>query len=212
MSAYCLFVVVGEILCFLLLSNTHQPYNNLELCVNYDDHRHNGSSCLTREGALDANGTECRQSSWQASQNTETGESNHSRSQSFTLGQKNHPKLTNPAQDLLRRACSVTFGRQGGKSPALALPDNVGRPSAPHNMSDAEGASNVSSASSDECDTLSRSTSRGSLLSTYSSSGMVNVGLVSFDRTEGSEIGSELLTLPQRKEDPIHSTPPSVLV
>uniref|UniRef100_A0A2C9WRN7 RING-type E3 ubiquitin transferase n=3 Tax=Manihot esculenta TaxID=3983 RepID=A0A2C9WRN7_MANES len=165
----------------------------------------------TKEGALDANGTECRQSSQQASQNTETGQSNHSRSQSFTLGQKNHPKLTNPAQDLLRRACSVTFGRQGGKSPALALPDNDGRPSAPHNMSDAEGASNVSSASSDECDTLSRSTSRGSLLSTYSSSGMVNVGLVSFDRTEGSEIGSELLTLPHRKEDPIHSTPPSVL-
>ncbi|KAF2315302.1 hypothetical protein GH714_038764 [Hevea brasiliensis] len=167
--------------------------------------------CKYREGALDANGTELRPSLQQASPNTEIGQSNHLRSQSITLGQKSYPRLTNPAQDLFRRARSVTFGHQGGKSLTPASLDNIGGPSTSQNRSDAEGASSVSSASSDDCDALSRSTSQGSLLSTYPSSGMVNVGLVPLDRTEGSENGSELSTPAQLKEDPHHSTPSSVL-
>ncbi|KAJ9171387.1 hypothetical protein P3X46_014766 [Hevea brasiliensis] len=162
----------------------------------------------TKEGALDANGTELRPSLQQASPNTEIGQSNHLRSQSITLGQKSYPRLTNPAQDLFRRARSVTFGHQGGKSLTPASLDNIGGPSTSQNRSDAEGASSVSSASSDDCDALSRSTSEGSLLSTYPSSGMVNVGLVPLDRTEGSENGSESAQL---KEDIHHSTPSSVL-
>ncbi|XP_048236169.1 U-box domain-containing protein 33 isoform X2 [Ricinus communis] len=136
----------------------------------------------TKEGTLDEKDTELRPSTQQASPNPET--------------------------DLLRRAHSVTFGRQGGKVSTSVTPDDVGGPSTSQSRPDAEGAS---SPSSDECDMLSRSASQGSLLSTCSSNGTANLGMLSLVRTEGRKLGSELSTLHLPKEDLRLPSPPSVL-
>eukprot|EP00258_Populus_trichocarpa_P024766 XP_024440785.1 U-box domain-containing protein 33 isoform X4 [Populus trichocarpa] len=76
-------------------------------------------------------------------------------------------------------------------------------PSTP-SRSDADG-------SSDQYDALSRSTSQNSVLSSRSSSGMANVALIPLLGIEGSEIGSELSTVPHQKVDLFQSSPPSVL-
>ncbi|XP_050204107.1 U-box domain-containing protein 33-like isoform X2 [Mercurialis annua] len=62
----------------------------------------------TKEATLVESDTEeFRPFSQPASPNVETGQSNHLRSQSITLGQSNQPRLTNPVQDLFRRAHSI---------------------------------------------------------------------------------------------------------
>ncbi|KAG6748109.1 hypothetical protein POTOM_048010 [Populus tomentosa] len=65
--------------------------------------------------------------------------------------------------------------------------------------------------SSDQHDALSSSTSQNSVLSTSSSSGTASVALIPLLGIEGSEIGSELSTVPHQKEDVFQSSPPSVL-
>ncbi|XP_050204106.1 U-box domain-containing protein 33-like isoform X1 [Mercurialis annua] len=162
----------------------------------------------TKEATLVESDTEeFRPFSQPASPNVETGQSNHLRSQSITLGQSNQPRLTNPVQDLFRRAHSVTFGRQGGKVSTFLSSDNVGRPSTSQSRPDAEGALSVSS---DELDTLSRSTSQGSVLSTCSSNGTAVLGMAV--KNVGRRNGAELSVLHQPKEDLSRSSPPSVLV
>lgn len=156
-----------------------------------------------REGALDGTGTDVGSSSQQTSPHTEAGQLSHMRSQSIALGQNHFVKLTNPAQDLVRRVRSMNVNGRGGRLSTPASPD--GGPSTPSSRSDADG-------SSDEYDVLSRSASQNSALSSCTSRGMVNVALVPFVGTEESETGSELSTLPQHKEDLCQSSPPSVLV
>ncbi|KAG6786779.1 hypothetical protein POTOM_008395 [Populus tomentosa] len=157
----------------------------------------------TREGALDGIGTDVGSSSQQTSPHAEAGQLSHMRSQSIALGQNHFVKLTNPAQDLVRRVKSMNFNGRGGSLPTPASPD--GGPSTPSSRSDADG-------SSDEYDVLSRrSASQNSALSSCSSHGMVSVALVPFVGTEESETGSDLSTLPQHKEDLCQSSPPSVL-
>ncbi|XP_073260596.1 U-box domain-containing protein 33 isoform X3 [Populus alba] len=89
--------------------------------------------------------------------------------------------------------------RKGPSTPTS--PD--GGPSIPL-RSDADG-------SSDQYDALSSSTSQNSVLSSSSSSGTANVALIPLLGIEGSEIGSELSTVPHQKEDLFQSCPPSVL-
>ncbi|KAJ8748935.1 hypothetical protein K2173_013371 [Erythroxylum novogranatense] len=102
---------------------------------------------------------------------TDFGESNPRRSLSATPLRNNYVKFTNPAQDLLRRAKSVCFhGNEVKERTSTSSRDVTGLLN-PQFRSDAEG-------SSDECDTISRSsTSRGSVLSTGSSSGTVKCSL-----------------------------------
>jgi hypothetical protein len=155
-----------------------------------------------RKGALDGTDTDVRPSSQQKSPNTEAGQSNIMRSQSILFGQHHHVKLTNPAQDLFRKVRSLNVNGPGGRLTTPTSPD--GGPSTP-SRSDADG-------SSDQYDALSRSTSQNSVLSSRSSSGMANVALIPLLGIEGSEIGSELSTVPHQKVDLFQSSPPSVLV
>ncbi|KAG8653562.1 hypothetical protein MANES_05G033900v8 [Manihot esculenta] len=161
----------------------------------------------TKEGHLDANGAELRSSPQEATSVTETRQSNHLRSPSVTLEQKNHLKF-NPAQILFRRAYSVSLGRRGRESLTPASSYNVGGASTSQNRLDVEGAL---TASSDECDALSRISSRGSLLSTCCPSGIVNFCLVPLVIDDGCEIESELSTRLELKEELCPSSPPSVL-
>lgn len=191
---------------FLLFESFARPNAmNIELCINYVD---NGHPCPNREGNLDANGAELRSSPQEATSVTETRQSNHLRSPSVTLEQKNHLKF-NPAQILFRRAYSVSFGRRGRESLTPASSYNVGGASTSQNRLDVEGAL---TASSDECDALSRISSRGSLLSTCCPSGIVNFCLVPLVIDDGCEIESELSTRLELKEELCPSSPPSVLV
>ncbi|XP_011036393.1 PREDICTED: U-box domain-containing protein 33-like isoform X1 [Populus euphratica] len=156
-----------------------------------------GHLIQTRKGALDGTDTDVRSSSQQKSPNTEAGQSNIMRSQSIFFGQHHHVKLTNPAQDLFRKVRFLNVNGPGGRLTTPTSPD--GGPSTPL-RSDADG-------SSDQYDALSRSTSQNSVLSSSSSSGTASVALI----IEGSEIGSELSTVPHQKEDLFQSSPPSVL-
>lgn len=135
----------------------------------------------------------------QASQNTETGHVNRMRSQSLTLGPNNHVKLTNPVQNFFQRVRSGNFDRNGKGVKALNSPDSAGDPSTPQS-------------SSDESDGLpTRSPSPGSVLSSCSSTGGVEVTPISIINTEGIKNGLESGTLPQSNEDLNHLSPPSVL-
>ncbi|KAJ8748864.1 hypothetical protein K2173_013295 [Erythroxylum novogranatense] len=105
-------------------------------------------------------------SPWEASPKSEPGESNPRSSRSVTLPHNNYVKLTNPVQDLLRRVQSLSFHGNEGKERTSTSSGDVTGLLNPQFRSDAGG-------SSDESDTISRSsTSKWSVLSTSSSSGM----------------------------------------
>ena len=124
----------------------------------------------------------------QASPKTETGRSNRKISRSLTLGANNYVKPTNLFQDFLRKGRSRDFDRNGKSVKALTSPDSTGEQSTPRS-------------SSDESDVLSRrSPSPGSVLSTCSSRGGVEVTPIPLINTEEMENGLELDT-PQSNDD-----------
>lgn len=149
--------------------------------------------------AADGAGVEVKASPMQPTPSPNSGTSPAPlRSQSVNLGQNNRLKLTNPAQDLLRRVRSVNIEKSVG-SIAESIDNSEGL-STPRGRTDAEGIY-------DEWDRLSRSHSPGS---NYSASS--DVALVPFQRTARNECGSDFSALPHLIEDLHHSSPPSVLV
>ncbi|KAK9273562.1 hypothetical protein L1049_018372 [Liquidambar formosana] len=161
-----------------------------------------GHLIYTREGSLDGVNREVMTSSLQASPNNETGQSNSLRSRSITLGPSN--QLTNPVQQLFRRAKSVNIDMHRGGIMEVSSPDSSRGMSTPQSRLDTEG-------SPYEWDEISMrsTTSHGSGLSRHPSSQVINVGLIvgTEESTEESELNSQL----QPKEDLHHLSPPSVL-
>ncbi|KAL5796164.1 hypothetical protein ACOSQ2_000984 [Xanthoceras sorbifolium] len=158
-----------------------------------------GNLIYTREGSSDGADREVPSSLWQASPNTETGHPNHMGLRSLSLGPNDHVKLTNPVKDFFQRVRSGNFDRNGKSVKALTSPDSTVEMSTPRS-------------SLDESDGLSRrSPSPGSVLSSCSSRGGVEVTPIPLVNTEGMENGLKLGTLPQSNEDLNHLSPPSVL-
>ncbi|KAK3194787.1 hypothetical protein Dsin_026097 [Dipteronia sinensis] len=157
-----------------------------------------GNLISPREGHSVGADIEVPFSLWQASPKTETGNPNRMMSRSLTLGANNYVKLTNPFQDFFQRVRSGDFDRNGKSVRALTSSDSTGEQSTPRS-------------SSDESDVLSRrSPSPGSVLSSCSSRGGVEVVPNPLINTEEMENGLELGT-PQSNEDLNHLSPPSVL-
>ncbi|KAK2650289.1 hypothetical protein Ddye_017778 [Dipteronia dyeriana] len=157
-----------------------------------------GNLIFTREGHSNEGDIEVPSSLQQASPKTETGHPNRRISRSLTLGANNYVKLTNPFQDFFQRVRSGDFDRNGKSVKALTSPDSTGEQSTPRS-------------SSDESDVLSRrSPSPGSVLSSCSSRGGVEVTPIPLINTEEMENGLEL-GMPQSNEDLNHFSPPSVL-
>ncbi|KAK4849012.1 hypothetical protein QYF36_019742 [Acer negundo] len=157
-----------------------------------------GNLISTRESHSDGADIEVPSSLRQASPKTETRHPNSMISRSLTPGANNYVKLTNPFQDFFQRVRSGDFDRNGKSVKALTSPDSTGEPATPRS-------------SSDESDVLSRrSPSPGSVLSSCSSRGGVEVTPIPLINTEEMENGLEL-GMPQSNEDLNHLSPPSVL-
>lgn len=145
-----------------------------------------------------------RSISVQPSPNSEMGQTSHLRSQSVNLGQNNRPVLTSPVQELFRRVRSAHIEKSGGSIMIdVSSLDGTERLSNPRNRMDAEG--------NEWFEVPRRSPSTGSGDSTCSSTPMVDVAVVPFLRSEGSDVASEISALTPSKDDINHSSPPSVL-
>ncbi|XP_038681871.1 U-box domain-containing protein 33-like [Tripterygium wilfordii] len=139
-----------------------------------------GRLIYIREGI--SNGTtiaEVASSSLQASANPVTGQSDYLTSRSTVLERNDHHvHLANLSQDLFRRIRSLNFARQTERAD-----DDIAQSLTPHNSLKTE-------LSSDESDVAFRSASEASLVSSYSSSGLVNTDMFPLVTTEESEDGS----------------------
>lgn len=145
-----------------------------------------------------------RSISVQPSPNSEMGQTSHLRSQSVNLGQNNRPALTSPVQELFRRVRSANIEKSGGSIMIdVSSPNGTERLSNPRNRMDAEG--------NEWFGVPRRSPSSGSGDSTCSSTPMVDVAVVPYPRSEGSDAASEMSALTLSKDDINHSSPPSVL-
>ncbi|KAJ7951146.1 putative U-box domain-containing protein kinase family protein [Quillaja saponaria] len=156
----------------------------------------------SRDGSLDGGNAEVASPLLQSRPNSEAGQSHHFRSLSVTLAHNSRVKLSNPAQDLLRRVMSANTDGRGGNISAISSPDYTDGLSTSPSMFYTEG-------SSDESDRLSRRSP--SAFSTSSSSSAIEVALTPNLITDGSEHVLELNIPPQTKMDLHHSSPPSVL-
>ncbi|XP_008232891.1 PREDICTED: U-box domain-containing protein 33 [Prunus mume] len=153
----------------------------------------------TREGNSD--GVDTDVPLLQPSPNTDPELSTHLfRSRSATLGQNNRAKLTNPAQDLYRRVRSANMEKRGGSISEATSSDGTEGLSTPSRF-EAGG-------SPDDWDRVSRRSVSG-----YSScsSALGDLGLVQYERTEGSENGSTESHAPSHFKELNYSSPPSVL-
>ncbi|KAH0970633.1 hypothetical protein GBA52_022789 [Prunus armeniaca] len=137
----------------------------------------------------------------QPSPNTDPELSTHLfRSRSATLGQNNRAKLTNPAQDLYRRVRSANMEKRGGSISEATSSDGT------------EGLSTPSRLKQEGVLMTGIGVSRRSV-SGYSScsSALGDLGLVQYERTEGSENGSTESHARSHFKELNYSSPPSVL-
>lgn len=125
------------------------------------------------------------------------------RSQSDTMERTNRAKLTNPVQDLFRRASSVNMEKYGGRTTNATSTDGTEAFSTPRNRYEP-------GASPEELDQVIRRSVSG--YSTGSSAGLGDFTLIHWDGVEGSENGSSNSCRLPHSKDLNPSSPPSVLV